>query len=351
MATVSGTHPDKTSISAYRITAVWALSESALAGILHTLKIPLTGLIMASAAVLFIAMLHQFDPRKGAILKATMLVLLVKALVSPHIPLNAFVAVSFQGLAGEFIFNFLPRKKGAAVVLGIIVLLQSALQKLLVLTIVFGKALWTSIDLFGNFILSQAGLNFEGTGAPELSLWMIFAYTGLHLLAGIFAGIYAANLTNKIVRIHQSRELQNSISLPKLSVSAQSAKNKKRRTKLIPYFIIALALTLYLLSYVFPILNQNGGLQAFLMILRSAAILLIWYFFLAPLLRRLMQGFLSRRKNIYADDLNRILSLLPLLRQLAVHSWNQLSKAGMFRRFLLFPEYFLVLLLGLNLSE
>lgn len=47
-------------LSVIRITALWAFSESAFGGILHALTIPLRGLFIASAAVLFISLIALF---------------------------------------------------------------------------------------------------------------------------------------------------------------------------------------------------------------------------------------------------------------------------------------------------
>ena len=60
-------------------------------------------------AAVLIALIAYFAERKArAILKALVVVLLVKAAASPHTPLPAYVAVSFQGLAGALLFGLLP---------------------------------------------------------------------------------------------------------------------------------------------------------------------------------------------------------------------------------------------------
>ncbi|MCB0574936.1 MAG: hypothetical protein KDC61_10270, partial [Saprospiraceae bacterium] len=77
-----------------RLTALWAFSESALGGVMHALKIPFTGLLVGGFAVLSIGMIaHVSHRRAGAVLRATMLVVLVKAVVSPHSPPTAYLAV------------------------------------------------------------------------------------------------------------------------------------------------------------------------------------------------------------------------------------------------------------------
>ena len=92
-------------LSFLRITALWAFSESAFGGILHALAIPFRGLFISSAAVLFISLIALFSKSSKEILKATLIVILIKALVSPHSPLAAYFAVSLQGVLGYLLFS------------------------------------------------------------------------------------------------------------------------------------------------------------------------------------------------------------------------------------------------------
>ncbi|MGB5288359.1 MAG: hypothetical protein WBN42_07680, partial [Ignavibacteriaceae bacterium] len=76
-------YSDENRISILKITALWAFSESAFGGILHALTIPLRGLFISSAAVLFISLIALFAKSNKDILKATIIVILIKAVVSP----------------------------------------------------------------------------------------------------------------------------------------------------------------------------------------------------------------------------------------------------------------------------
>ena len=125
-----------------RLTALWALNEAGLGGLIHAMRVPFTGIVVGSMAVVLIALIAFFAERKAkAILKATVIVLLVKAAASPHTPLPAYVAVSFQGLAGALLFGWLPSVRLGALLLGLLALWQGAVQKLLVITILYKKSL------------------------------------------------------------------------------------------------------------------------------------------------------------------------------------------------------------------
>jgi hypothetical protein len=138
-----------------RLTALWALSESALGGLLHAFNIPFTGLLINSSAIIFMVMIAAATNKKGWILRATLIVIIVKGIVSPYTPLTAYLAVAFQGAMGELLLRSRKHLLLPVLLLGIITLFQSAIQKIIILTVVYGKALWESIDIFGNLVLSQ----------------------------------------------------------------------------------------------------------------------------------------------------------------------------------------------------
>ena len=159
------------SLIIWRITALWGFSEAALGGILHAFKIPFTGLFVGSAAVIFISLIAHFSKddsnsvnKKGTILKATFTVLLIKGFVSPYTPFTAYFAVLLQGFIGELIFSSSKHFKLSTILLGILTLVTSALQKIIILAIVFGNSLWESIDDFAKFILNQFGMNYNSHG-------------------------------------------------------------------------------------------------------------------------------------------------------------------------------------------
>jgi len=68
---------------------------------MHALKLPFTGFFVGGFAVLCIGLLAHISHKNAAvILRSTLLVVLVKAIVSPYSPPTAYLAVSFQGVIG-----------------------------------------------------------------------------------------------------------------------------------------------------------------------------------------------------------------------------------------------------------
>ena len=123
-------------MAVWKITALWAFSEAALGGILHAFKIPFRGVFVGGSAVILISLIAYFSSNRGTILKSTLLVILIKGIISPHTPVTAYFAVLIQGAIGELLFFQKRFFKTSSLLLGIITLLYSSTQKILILTIV-----------------------------------------------------------------------------------------------------------------------------------------------------------------------------------------------------------------------
>src|SRR5262245_11283230 len=89
----------------YRLIAIWVVCEAMLGGIIHALKLPISGLVVGSCAITIVCLIAWYAPARGAILKATVIVAIFKMMLSPQAPLPAYFAVFFQGLMGEVIFR------------------------------------------------------------------------------------------------------------------------------------------------------------------------------------------------------------------------------------------------------
>src|SRR5215510_10131541 len=88
----------------YRIIALWVLAEAMLGGIIFALKLPVSGLVVGSCAVICICLIGFYSPARGAIIKATIIVAIFKMMLSPQAPILAYAAVFFQGILGELLF-------------------------------------------------------------------------------------------------------------------------------------------------------------------------------------------------------------------------------------------------------
>jgi hypothetical protein len=316
-------------LSSYRIqrlTALWALSEGFLGGILHAFKIPFTGLFIGNTAAIIITLIALFSVKKGEILKATLIVIIAKGIISPHTPFTAYLAVLIQGLAGAAFFSF--KKIPAISVFGLAMFasVYSACQKVLLLTLIFGKNLWESIDVFFNFILKEV---FGAVGSKvELSFWLILIYFLIHIIGGFVAGFIGWRLYRKLPSKLES-SLKEGILLTRFdSGNTDMSKKKKKKhwwarpTGILLFSFFALLL---ILSYVY---NGSGLFESnsiIVMIIRSVLIMLIWFNFLSKVLIILFHKYLKKKENTYSAELAEIVDLLPRFKAIVAHSWRKSS--------------------------
>lgn len=307
-------------LSVLRITALWAFSESAFGGILHALTIPLRGLFISSAAVLFISLLALFSKNSKEILKATFIVILIKAVVSPHSPLTAYLAVSLQGVLGYLLFSTKRFYKISALLLGLLVLFFSGIQKIIILTILFGNTLWDSLNLF----IEQVSSELLGINQPGINYgyFLIGGYVALHLAAGLFIGIYAGRLPHKI-KYYQNL-IPDSIEKKIGEEIPRKEKRKKKSWLLRPtgIFIIVISAGVVIGSYLSPELDESAALSVVIMLLRSLLITFFWYTLLAPIAKKLLQKLVSKGRSKYAKDLEEIVSMFPQFKNIVNYCWK-----------------------------
>ena len=297
-----------------RLTALWALNEAGLGGLIHAMRVPFTGIVVGSTAVVLIALIGFFAERKAkAILKATVIVLLIKAAASPHTPLPAYASVAFQGLAGALLFGLLPSVRLGALVLGLLALWQGAVQKLLVMTILYGKSLWESVDAVGRWILEKMG-----TGSGELTPtgWFLLFYLGYYTIAGLITGWLAGALPSEI-----ARALKNPRSVPppmpgespEIVLPEPSRKHWWRRTPFKTGAVLVALLAVLLLLH--P--GQEGWLRGIRVFARASIVLALWMLLVRPLGQALFRRFRRREQGAYGAEVARALEQLPALRQAA----------------------------------
>lgn len=301
----------------YRITALWAVSESILGGLLHGLKIPITGILVGGLAVIYLSMLARMISPK-AILKATILVMIIKGILAPHSPFGAYFAVGFQGLMGYVLFRTLPSSGVAAVLLGLVNLLESALQKLIVTTLIFGMDVWVALEEFIAYVMGQMG--HRGEGYLESLLWV---YIGIYTLAGLFFGILAHWIPAKLYE-YPKRYPELKLPSPNASLTAEIPK-RKRRNK--PGKILILGLwgflaLLFVIQWLFPHLELLPSTRILQLLLRSFLFIVGWLLVLGPLLTQWLRKWLSDKQSKWAGDLEQVMGLLPQTKWLFLASWK-----------------------------
>jgi hypothetical protein len=302
----------------FRITALWAVTESILGGILHGLKVPVTGLLVGGLAVIYISLIARYG-RPADILKATVLVMLIKALLAPHSPFGAYFAVGFQGLAGYIMFSIIPVFRGATLVLGAVNLLESALQKLIVTTLIFGMDVWVAVEEFIAFVMLQVG--YQGSDYLKTILAI---YLGVYFFAGLFFGYLAGAIPSRLssyplqyphLRLHPPAVFEQS--------PAPGQKRKRKAGKVLIKGLWIFVLILLTAQFIFPEFNILPQNRLITLLIRSFVVIIGWLFIIGPWLSGQLQAWLKKQRAEKAGDFEQLLGLLPETRWLLTEAWKK----------------------------
>lgn len=305
-----------------RLTALWAFNEAGLGGFLHAFRSPFTGILVGGIAVMIIIMISYFSNFKASVLlKSLLMVLIVKAVVSPHSPLAAYFAVSFQAVIAVGIFSIVKNIRIAALLITVLSFMESAFQKIIVLTLVFGNVLWKAIDQFTESVLKQMG--WLAVDNPSNATWWIMGiYVLIYFLAGIAVGIYAGSLPQRLSKFFDERDefvFNRKIQMALAKKSNPWKKRNKKNTIILSFILPVLIVLFYTLKI------KNNWLLALQTFLRAVSIIAVWYLVITPFLINRLKMFLKKRQSTYYAEVNTILALIPDLRKLSVFAWKETS--------------------------
>jgi hypothetical protein len=309
----------------YRLIALWVLCEALLGGIIHGLKLPISGLLVGSAAVICIALIGYYVPTKAAIIKATIVVAVFKMMLSPHSPPPAYIAVFFQGVLGQLLFSNKKMYRLSCFVLAILALVESALQRILVLTIVAGTNFWQAID---EYVSKLAG---EKT-ITSYSFYIAAGYVMLHIIAGVLIGWLASVLPPKINNWKNNVAILNT-NTPTITTITSNKRKKIKLGLLLLWFMLIAVYIQSAFAIGKPILPPNIVVQIFV---RSILIVLGWYLLVAPVLTKLLQNWLQKKQAEQQTTIQQVNKILPFVKYLVQQSWAIAATAKGYKRFVLF---------------
>ena len=311
-----------------RLTALWALNEAGLGGLIHALRVPFTGIVVGSTAVVLISLIAFFAERPAkALLKATVVVLLVKAAASPHTPLPAYASVAFQGLAGTTVFGLLPSIRLGALLLGLLALWQGAVQKLLVMSILYGRSLWESVDAVGRWILERMG---GGASGVSPTGWFLFFYLGYYTVAGLATGWLAGTIPAEIAR-GLNEPVAEEEGPAELIPGPLVTGGRKRWWQRTP-FKAGLVLVALLAASVWLQPGSAGWAKGLRVVVRALTVLSVWMLIIRPLGLALFRRFRRRKESFYGQDVAQALGQFPGLRRTAGLAWRHSRNARGFQR-------------------
>ncbi|WP_456438737.1 hypothetical protein [Psychroserpens sp.] len=307
-----------------KLTALWALNESGLGGFLHVFKTPFTGIIVGGIAILLISLIAYYAENKWkAIFKALLIVLIIKMAVSPYSPFGAYVAVSFQALFGALLFTKFSWKGVTLIVLGMVTFLESALQKILILTIVYGTELWDAINIYGAYV--QRKMDFVSETSTVSIL--VTTYLLVYGICGILAGLFIRSM----IKIISNKEQVDFYLEPDNIEPEKNTPKASFKFKVI--WIWFLTVTSIVLAFTFFGGDLFGWKMGVYIMLRSFLILLLWYLIIGPFLLKVVQKYLSNKKSQYKDDITNAMDLFPYFRQIISYSWKETKHLKGYSRF------------------
>ncbi len=339
-------------LAVWKLTALWAFSEAALGGFLHAFKVPMRGMFIGGSAAILIALIAYFSDRRGTILKSTIIVILIKGIVSPHTPLTAYFAVFLQGFLGELLFFRKGFFKISALIMGIFTLLLSSIQKILIITLLFGTTLWESIDQFATIVMNKF-IALQYVIDFQFSYLLIGLYLGLHVFVGILVGLFSSKLPFWIGDVINDNKLEITSFNNSKAVLLKKKKGKHKRwwQRLSGIIFISFLLLMVILSYLYPEFGETKTTEILIMALRAVLIMIIWYSLLGPLALKSLKRLLKKKENLYASEINKIVDSFPHLKSLVSYCWKIASPEKSYKKIKIFLIYLVSFLLVTDFND
>lgn len=326
-----------------RLTALWALSESGLGGIMHAIKIPFTGLIVGGIAVIIVSLICVLSGCRWKVVGQSLLIVLaIKMAISPHASFTAYFAVSFQAVAAWIFYSLIQNKAIASFVTGIICMLESALQKLIVLTIFYGKTLWDAIDKLGETATRELGWFFHISSSQLL----IYGYLLIYLLNGILIGKFLAGFFNKKL-LDSNTSISLSLKSQPEITQTQGQKNTTWIQRLWRPGLFWILLFIVLILMFFG-LKDPGSIWKY--IIRVLLIFVFWFSILGPFVNILLKKFLEKRHSDILTGTENTFGYFPYLKQIIPIAWKE-STGHIPGRIVLFLEKLLLYTLSFDIDE
>lgn len=162
-------------------TGMWAFIESAFGSILHAAKIPFRGMFMTAFSCFCIEHIAKNNKGFSHNIHSLGSVLLIKAIASPHSPIGAYIAVSFQGIVGLWICNSIF-SKFRLYLFNCIAQVETALQRIIGIAFTFGFIPYLVLQTHQkNELISW----FQSYNVAHYTYILSLLYIALHACAGI----------------------------------------------------------------------------------------------------------------------------------------------------------------------
>ncbi|MGB0849953.1 MAG: hypothetical protein ACPGTP_01795 [Bacteroidia bacterium] len=309
-----------------RLTALWALSEAGLGGVLHALQSPFTGLFVGGFAVVLVSLIAYFSENKWeSIFRSLLIVLIIKLAVSPHSPPTSYLAVSFQALMAALIYSRLSLTMWSSILLGVVTLVESAIQKLLVVWLIYGRSIWDAINSFSSYVTDKMGVFGEFLSSQVL----VSVYLWVYLILGVIIGYVIYD----VVRYLEYNQGNVKYQIQAIEFDDEVGEGKKRRGRWRQWVLFGIFFAIIAMYYFFMKEGDEIWKNWVYIFIRSSGILLIWYYLLSPIFRKYFKQYLDGKQHTVQKEVDETLTLLPYLRKVTKLAWKENKKTRGFVKF------------------
>ncbi len=305
-----------------RLTALWAVTEVSLGGLMHALRIPFSGLFVGSTALLCLFLMTRHTRRPADLVRALAVVALVKALGSPQASPFAYVAMAVQTLCCLPLTGRLGRSKAAVALFLGLAAMYSPFQRLLVIWITLGSEGTEAVLQWAHGVAGSLGL-------PDTSLWIALAvYFGLYLAASCVVVALAWRWMSGLPDDEQLKKAWAS------RVKERAAETGAMEPR--PWLKGGATLTLLASGAVLAWASLSDSSWATLF-WRPTLVVVAWVALVRPALVWWLQRQARRHRRRHEGLLQSIWNLFPALRRLVAFSWHWSGAVAWWRR----PAHFL----------
>lgn len=343
---------DEQNSAVSNLTALWAFTEGFLGGILNAVKIPFKGLILGNISVFIIILISRFTEKKGAVFKAGIITAAAKAIISPYSSLPSYFAVFAQTVLGELFFLKRKFMTASAILLAVTTSVLSSVQRVIILTLIFGNAFWETIDGYGKYLHNEFfGSNNIYSGF-ELSNWLIGIYVFIHALAGFFSGLYFSGLSLKIksdssVSMKMLEEYRNQYTVSAGIAHEDIVKKKNQFLKLPSLILYLFIIATLLFTYTTDISGYFNTGSIWFMLIRSVIIMILWIKVFNGFFREIIRKKLLKNESRYSAEIENTMRLIPSVKDIFRFSWKYSEGKGI-KKLNGFLLHFTSLIIGLS---
>jgi hypothetical protein len=228
--------------------------------------------------------------------------------------ISAYFAVSFQAILGGCLFHYFGINKITTILLASLGLVESALQKIISLTILFGKSIWEAIDALGDWISKNLGYLFPFDSSNAV----IISYVTLYAIAGFLLGYHIHQL---ICKIKTSNDIEHFAINVKEVQSSNSQKQKKSQWRFVVVSLIVASVIILVLYFTNNLSNAYSS--AAHIFIRTVLIIGVWYMLIAPIMLKYVKKYLSRKNSQLSSEVDEVLSIIPYMRYIVSYAWKR----------------------------